>query len=434
MEIWHELPMKTIKTFSAFQRLQLLKNPQNQLVVCSFFYFFCLLCSYFILRPLRDEMGIVNGALNMQWLFTGTFVAMLCIVPVFAVLMAKASLKRVLVGSYSFFLSNIFLFYVLFEIYGIVKPIAIAFFIWLSVFNLFVVSLFWSFMADVFSGPNSKRYFGIIAAGGSLGALAGPIFAKFLSQHSAINILLLTAACFLFFSLCCIFLILRLSNNQDNYNVKSTKVFKAKQLFEGIQNIAKSKYLLSIVAFILLYTTISTVLYFEQAHIVESNLKQRSQRLAYFSNIDLTVNTIAILGQLILTGRIIQKFGLAKVLASVPFIMGLGLALLGTNSSLWIIAVLMVIHRAGNFMLLRPSREILYTVTSLEEKYKAKNFIDTAIYRGGDALVGWMFAGLVAIGWGLGAIALLAIPLSFIWSFVGHSLGKQQDKKENALT
>ncbi len=379
-------------------------------------------------------MGIVNGAINMQWLFTGTFVVMLCIVPIFALLMAKNSIKRVLTFSYSFFLTTIFVFYYLFNSTGITKLVAIAFFIWLSVFNLFVVSLFWSFMADVFSGPASKRFFGIITSGGSLGALTGPLIANYLGMHSTVDSLLLTAALFLLLALCSIFVILALSNNDYGTKVTARKVLNAKNLFEGIHNIGKSKYLLSIVSFMLLYTGISTVLYFEQAHIVEHTLKEPGQRIDYFSSIDFTVNTIAIIGQLLLTGSIIKKFGLAKVFASVPLLVGLGLFLLGTNSSLWVIAVLMVLHRAGNFMLLRPSREILYTVTSLEEKYKSKNFIDTAIYRGGDTLVGWLFAGLVAIGWGLGAIAFLAIPLSFVWSFVGHRLGKQQYEKEKVLT
>ncbi|WP_190808894.1 NTP/NDP exchange transporter [Flagellimonas sp. S3867] len=426
--------MKNIFDIFPRQKFQQLNTQPTKLVSCSFLYFFCLLCSYFILRPLRDEMGIVNGAMNMQWLFTGTFVAMLCIVPIFALLMAKTSIKRVLILSYSFFVSNIFIFYILFETVGITKPVAIAFFIWLSVFNLFVVSLFWSFMADVFTGPTSKRFFGIIAGGGSLGALTGPLIANYLSKHSLISTLLLVAALFLFLALCCIFIILALSRSDYSSKITTAKTLSIIKLFAGIRNIAKSRYLISIVIFILLYTTISTVLYFEQAHIVEDTLGQQGQRISYFSNIDFTVNTIAIIGQLLLTGSIIQRFGLAKVLASIPFLMGLGLLFLGTSSSLWVIAALMVIHRSGNFILLRPSREILYTVTSLEEKYKAKNFIDTAIYRGGDALVGWLFAGLVAIGWGLGAIAFLAIPLAFIWSFVGHSLGKQQFKKEKNLT
>ncbi|WP_097045562.1 NTP/NDP exchange transporter [Flagellimonas pacifica] len=417
------------------EKLNHLKSRQLKIVACSAIYFFCLLCSYFILRPLRDEMGIVNGAINMQWLFTGTFLAMLCIVPIFGLLVAKNSIKRVLLFSYSFCIGNILLFYFLFKLFGATRSIAISFFIWLSVFNLFVVSLFWSFMADVFSSKSSKRYFGIIASGGSLGALTGPIIANRLNSLFSISSLLLAAAFFLIIALFCILVIFKLSNKQAHFNKDSENIkFNSKVLFEGIKKIIKSAYLLGIVGFILLYTSISTVLYFEQAHILEKTLTNSNQRISYFSNIDFTVNAIAIMGQFFFTGRIIKKLGLSIVLASVPLLMGFGLIVLGLHQSLITIAILLVLHRAGNFMLLRPGREILFTVSSIDEKYKAKNFIDTAVYRGGDALVGWIFAGLFTLGLSLGTIAFLAAPAALLWSYAGRKLGKQQQQKENILT
>ncbi len=379
-------------------------------------------------------MGIVNGAINMQWLFTGTFVAMLLVVPVFALLIAKNSIRSVLLFSYSFFVANILLFYALFEIFGPTRIVAISFFIWLSVFNLFVVSLFWSFMADIFSSKSSKRFFGIIASGGSLGALTGPVIAKYLSAQFSISLLLLFAAAFLLMALFCILSLLALSPKKNHFNrAAQHSSIAVTDLFEGVKMITKSSYLLGIVGFVVLYTSISTVLYFEQAHIVEKTLTGTSARIGYFSNIDFTVNAIAIIGQFFFTSKIVKMVGLSIVMASIPFIMGLGLIFLGLNPSLSIISILMIIHRSGNFVLLRPGKEILFTVTSFDEKYKTKNFIDTAIYRGGDALVGWMFAGLVAIGWGLGAIAFLAIPIAFLWSYIGFTLGKHQKQKENVL-
>ncbi len=415
--------------------LKNLKNKEAKLVTCSAFYFFCLLCSYFILRPLRDEMGIVNGAVNMQWLFTGTFFAMLSVVPIFGLLVSKNTTKRILVFSYSAFIGMILVFYFLFEAMGPTRWLAISFFIWLSVFNLFVVSLFWSFMAEVFSAKASKRFFGIIASGGSLGALAGPIIANYLSSQYSTSALLLTAAIFLTLALVSILGIFKLVGEQAFVQKKLAEAtVNIKNLFQGIKQVFTSPYLLGIVAFVLFYTSISTVLYFEQAHIVETTFKKSSERIGYFSTIDFYVNSIAIIGQFFLTGKIIRKFGLSTVLASIPFIMGLGLLVLGTNTSLITVAILMVIHRSGNFMLLRPGKEILFTVTSYEEKYKAKNFIDTAIYRGGDALVGWIFAGFTAIGLSLGAIAFFAIPIAFLWSYTGFKLGKEQIKKENNVT
>ncbi|WP_420601968.1 NTP/NDP exchange transporter [Flagellimonas sp.] len=412
-----------------------IKSSQLKIVACSAIYFFCLLCSYFILRPLRDEMGIVNGAINMQWLFSGTFLAMLCIVPLFGFLMSRNSIKKVLLFSYSFCIGNILLFYILFEFFGTTRSIAISFFIWLSVFNLFVVSLFWSFMADVFSSKSSKRYFGIIASGGSLGALTGPVIANRLNHIFSISSLLLAAVFFLIIALICIRIILKLSNKPAHFNKTSKNIqLSTKVLFEGIQKIIKSSYLKGIVGFILLYTSISTVLYFEQAHILEKTLVNSAQRISYFSNIDFTVNAIAIIGQFFFTSKIIKKLGLSIVLASIPLFMGFGLLVLGLNQSLITVAILLVIHRSGNFMLLRPGREILFTVSSLDEKYKAKNFIDTAVYRGGDALVGWIFAGFFTLGLSLGAIAFLAVPVAFLWSRIGRKLGKEQQQKENVLT
>ena len=427
--------MRNFFNTGPFYQIKQQNKEQLKIVICSCVYFFSLLCSYFILRPVRDEMGIVNGAVNMQWLFTGTFVAMLCIVPLFGLLVSKRPIKKVLLYSYSFFIGTILLFYVLFLGYGITRTWAIAFFIWLSVFNLFVVSLFWSFMADIFHGKSAKHYFGIIASGGSLGAITGPFIAKYLSSSQSIGPLLLTAILFLLIALGCIVAILGLIPDKDRFKKnRSEPKVKMTDLLEGIRDMAKSPYLLGIVAFILCYTAISTVLYFEQAHIVENTLKDSSERIAYFSNIDFSVNTIAVLGQFFLTARIIRKIGLSMVLASIPLCIGAGLIILGLNPALGFVAVLMVIHRAGNFMLLRPGREILYTVTSQREKYKAKNFIDTAIYRGGDALVGWIFAGLLALGSGLGTIAFLAIPVAFVWGFTGFRLGRLQQKKEKRLT
>jgi AAA family ATP:ADP antiporter len=410
------------------------KRGEYKLVVLSSSFFFCLLCAYFILRPLRDEMGIENGAVNMQWLFTGTFLAMVCLVPIFGFLVSKNSIKNLMIYVYTFFLANLLVFYYFFETHGPSRILAIIFFIWLSVFNLFIVSLFWSFMADVFHSLAAKKFFGIIAAGGSLGALTGPAIARGLSGWASFATLLLAGCFFLGVGLCCVLWILKLSPHKNHFKQEKQN-FKgsASAIFEGVQQITKSSYLMGIVGFILLYTSISTILYFQQAHLVEQTLLESTERIRYFSNIDLTVNGIAIFGQFFLTARIIRRIGLSFVLASIPFVMGLGLVFLGFHPALGIVAMLMVLHRAGNFTLLRPGREILFTVTSTSEKYKAKNCIDTAVYRGGDALVGWAFSGLVALGWGLGAIAFLAIPLAFLWSFLGFKLGNQHLEKENIV-
>jgi len=417
-------------------KVTMLKQSEQKLVLWSFIYFFCLLSGYFILRPLRDEMGIINGADKMQWLFTGTFIAMLLVVPLFGYITRKNTIGKILTISYIFFILNVLLFYFLFKLNRESKVLAISFFIWLSVFNLFAVSLFWSFMVDVYSSEASKRTFGIIASGGSIGALTGPLISSFIASNSSIENLLLIAAIFLLMALIStrkIIVIKDEDNSQNDNIIFNPKIILEYNFWYGLQKVLNSKYLLGIIFFILIYTSISTILYFEQAHVLENSIKKSSHRIVYFSRVDFLTNAIAIIGQMLFTNRIIKKFGLAITLASIPILIGLGFVVISLKLSLMMIAILIIVHRAGNFSLLRPAREILFTVCTKEEKYRSKNFIDTVIYRGGDALTGWAFTLLVSLGFGLSVIALIAIPLVIVWSLTGYRLGKKQLIKEKEL-
>ncbi len=417
-----------------FEQLTLIETQERFLVGWSFVYFFCLLSGYFILRPIRDEMAMANGASNLQWLFTCTFLAMLIMVPIFGYLTLRFRLKKVLIGSYIFFIGNILIFYALFLFNDEPELLAIVYFIWLSVFNLFAVSLFWSFMADIFSSVTAKKVFGIITLGGSLGALTGPLLVSTMSSAMPIENLLLMAAFFLLGALVAIYKILGAESNESPIKKESLgKLRLNREVFGGITKIILSRYLLGIVLFMLLYTSISTFLYFEQAHILERTIPETTERMVYFSRIDLATNGLAIFGQFFLSNRIIKRLGLARTLAMVPFLIAVGLLTLSANQTLTIIALVLVIHRAGNYTFLRPGREILYTVTSREEKYRAKNFIDTVVYRGGDALTGWLFATLVSLGLGLSVMAMIAIPIALVWSLTGFSLGKEHRLKEKQI-
>ncbi len=418
------------------ERILLVKKDEERLVILSFFYFFSLLCAYFILRPIRDEMGIFNGAVNMQWLFTGTFLTMLVIVPLFGYLTKRFSISKVLFYSYSFFTLHIFIFYFLFSQFGVTKLSAIFFFIWLSVFNLFIVSLFWSFMVHIFSGDTSRRLFGIIAAGGSLGAITGPLISNYLSEKVTVNNLLLISASFMMFSIIIIRTIIRMKKvDAQKHNLITLRngTF-GNNILNGIKKTFSSKYLLGIVTFMLFYTSVSTFLYFEQAHIIEGNNLDSGSRIAYFSKVDFITNILAAFGQLFATNRLIKSLGVSIVLAIVPLCIGLGFIVVSQKLSLAAIAALLIFHRAGNFVLIRPSREILFTATSTEDKYRSKNFIDTAIYRGGDAFTGWVFTGLFSLGLGLSTIALIAAPIALLWSLNGFKLGRSLNKKEQNIT
>jgi len=425
------------------KRIVILREDETQPLLWSFAYFFCLLCSYYIVRPVRDEMGIQGGVENLPWVFTGTFVAMLVAVPIFGAAVARFPRHRLLPFVYAFFILNLLAFYALFKAGIAPTYVARAFFIWVSVFNLFVVSVFWSFMADLFTNAQARRLFGFIAAGGSAGAILGPaLTASLAGSLGSVNLLLLSAL-WLSLAIVCIRRLVRWASAHGNDLTAPRERTSAHEphvnhigsgdtpigggILTGVTLALRSPYLLGICLYIWLYTTLSTFLYFEQARIVANALADPEGRTALFASIDLAVNALTVLGQVFLTGRIVARFGLPATLALIPAAVALGFTTLGLFPVLTVLAVFQVLRRAGNYAIARPAREMLFTVITREEKYKSKNFIDTVVYRGGDAASGWLFAGLTAMGFGLSTIAFLAVPVAAAWLVTGLALGKKQD-------
>lgn len=376
--------------------------------------------SYFILRPVRDEMGIQAGIDNMQWLFTGTFLVMLFIIPVFGYLMKKIPRHQLLLKIYFFFIAIILLYYLLF---GLTTSglLSASFFIWLSVFNLFVISIFWSFNADIFDAEQAKRLYGPIAAGGSMGAICGPLIATFFVQFIGINNLLLVSGGFL---LIATFFLKDLIHQSKRSKEVSLETNSLTSVWQGLHLMMKSSFLRQIGLFILLYTSVSTFLYFEQAHIVSKAFTSSIERTSFFGTRDLLVNSITLILQFFVTERLIRKAGIASALMIVPIIAAVGFLFLGLAQTVTTLLIVQVLYRSLNFSIQRPSREILFTKLTVHEKYNSKNFIDTVIYRGGDTLSGWLFAGLSAIISSLQFISFLVIPLAAVWVFVGNKLGK----------
>jgi len=398
-------------------------------------YFFALLCSYYILRPLRDEMGIAGGVKNLQWLFTGTFLAMLAVVPLFGWITSHYPRKRFLPYVYYFFIGNILLFFVLFKSNITHAVVARAFFIWVSVFSLFVVSVFWSFMADIFRSTQAKRLFGFIAAGGTAGALTGPALTAALAVPLGPTNLLLISAGLLGGAVFCVKRLIAWRENSIARAAGDATEAEDQAMGGGIlaafQLVLKSPYLIGICLLILLFTTLATFLYFQQAHIIRDHFADSADRTTVFAIMDFSVNALTIIVQLFLTGRIVKHLGLGWTLALIPLLLGIGFLILGLTPVLGTIIMLQIIRRAGNYAVMKPAREMLYVVLSKEEKYKAKNFIDTAIYRGGDVVSAWAFAGLQGLGFTLSAIALIAVPLSAIWALISFKLGKTQEALAN---
>lgn len=409
-----------------------LQPGEGRAVGWSFLYFFCLLSSYYILRPIRDEMGISAGIENMQWLFTGTFVAMLMVVPVFGWITSRFRRGRFLPLVYLFFIATILLFYALFDLDPEKTLVAPTFFIWLSVFNLFVVSVFWSFMNDLFHDAQAKRLFGFIAAGGTAGAIVGPLLTATLVQTLGMRPMLLLSAGLLAVTMLCIRRLITWQQMQADPGQKRPHASEDLEsplgggVFDGITLAARSPYLAGICVLILLYATLSTFLYFQQAQIIRDAFADSESRTAVFAGIDLAVNTLTLLLQFFVTGRLVKKFGLGLVLALIPMLLSVGFLVLGLFPILPVLVAVQVLRRAGNYAIMRPAREMLYVVLKREEKYKAKNFIDTVVYRGGDAVSSWVYTAMRGLGLGLATIAWIAVPLSLLWAGLAWKLGKTQ--------
>ncbi len=400
----------------------------------AFGYFFCLLSGYYVVRPLRDEMGIRGGVDQLQWLFTGTFVVMLIAVPLFGALTARFSRRRFLPAVYLFFIANMLIFWIGFrsDIGGVFT--ARAFFIWASVFNLFVVSVFWSLMADLFDRRQAARLFGFVAAGGSTGAIAGPALTTQLSPLMGADNLLLVSVALFSLALVCMNRVVHTASGE----ISAQRRAEAEQamggsILEGLYLVLRSPYLLGICLLMLLTTSMATFLYFQQARIVSDLFTSSEQRTTVFAAIDLAVNVTALTLQIFGTSRLVRRMGVPAAIALVPVLMVLVFVGLGVAPVLSMLVIAQVVRRGGNYGLMRPCREMLFTVVGRRAKYKAKNFIDTVVYRGGDVVSAWVYAGLAALGLGVGQTALAAAPVAGLWALVAWRLGRSLESREDPV-
>lgn len=406
------------------------KADELAALLWSFAYFFSLLCGYYVLRPIRDEMGIAGGTRALPWLFTGTFIAMLCVVPFFGWLVKTYKRSQLVPYVYWFFVANIVGFWALFHFDFERVAIARTFFIWTSVYNLFVVSVFWSFMADIFRNEQGKRLFGFIAAGGTAGTIVGPAVTVYLAVEIAPTNLMLISAALLAFAILCV---RRLSHTSVATQGAATDEGAEPpviggDIFAGVVESIRSPYLLGICVFMLLFTTTSTVLYFQQAEIVRDAFTSSGERTRIFAVMDLAVSTLTIACQILATGRIVKKFGVTATLMVLPAITILGFTALALAPTVALLVAFQIVRRSSDYAITRPAREVLYTVVTREQKYKAKNFIDTVVYRGGDAVSGWLYEGLArGLGLDIATIAILCVPVSILWMAVAWGLGRRQD-------
>jgi AAA family ATP:ADP antiporter len=378
------------------------------------------------LRPLRDQMGIAGGVKNLPWLFTATFLSLLVAQPLYGALVARLSRVRFIPIVYHFFVANLALFWVLLTLNVEKVIVARVFFVWLSVFNLFAVAVFWSFMADLFTAEQGKRLFGFIGAGGTAGALLGPVVTIWLSKPLGPVNLLIAAAAFLEAAVFCVHSIERVADAPTELDSRQQHV--GGSAFAALPELIRSPYLLGVATWVSLLSFGATIAYFAQANIVSATIQGAAAQTRLFASIDLAVGLLSLATQVFATAKFLKRFGTGISAATLPAVYVVGFTAVAIAPCLSVVVTLQVTQRWMNFAIANPARQVFFTVVGREEKYKAKNLIDVVIYRGSDALYGWVYDSLQALGLKLGAIALCALPVVAGWLIISTALGRTQER------
>jgi AAA family ATP:ADP antiporter len=406
-------------------------------VAWSFAYFFCLLSAYYMLRPVREAMAIVGGTENIPWLFTGTFIVMIMATPVFGWVASRFPRKTFLPWVYYFFICNIMIFFAVFSYSDTHELnqvwIARSFFVWLSVFNLFVVSVFWSFMADIYSKEQCRRLFGVITAGGSTGAFLGGIITGLLVVPIGFKNLLPMSAGLLLVAVFCVYRLRRwtaLREKGASQNDIETDTALGGSALEGIRRVFTSPYFSAIAMALVLANFLGGVMYFYMAEMVSLEYPTTDEQTRVFALLNTLTTAFSFVGQLLVVRHSVRRFGVGTTLAVMPLIAVIGFAVLAINPTFIVLAALQVFMRSVGFGLTKPTSDMLYSVVSPEARYKAKNFIDTAVYRGADVASIWTIKVMSVIGMGLGAVSLICVPLAIAWASLSLWIGRQYDSRD----
>lgn len=414
---------------SSLRRFVDIRLGEGALMAWAGLYVFVLMTAYYVLRPIRDAMGVEGGIENLPWLFTATLIAMIALNPLYAALVRNLPSRSFIPLVYLFFVANLGVFAALAHTVSPENMVWVgrAFFIWLSVFNLFVVSVFWTLMVDLFDSSQAKRLFGVISAAATLGAILGSTIAATLATVLTTGLMMAAAAALLLIAVVCVARIIRLARDipsRSHADLEGGKIGGG--LWAGITHLSRSPYLINIGFYILLYAITSTFLYFQQAEIAKSAFADRAARTQFFASVDLAVNVLTLFIQVFLTGRMLRLLGTAKCAALLPLLTLAGFAILALSPTIGVIVGCQVIRRVGNFGLAKPTREVLFTVVSREDKYKAKNVLDTVVYRLGDQVGAWTYA--LFSGFGVAGLAVVALPFAAAWLVNGWWLGTRHDE------
>jgi AAA family ATP:ADP antiporter len=405
--------------------------PERAAALWSFAYFFTLLAGYYVLRPLRDQMAITGGIRNLPWLFTATFATLLVAQPLYGMLVAKLPRARFIPIVNHFFVVNLALFWLFLTLQIETALVARMFYVWVAVFSLFSVAVFWSFMADLFTADQGKRLFGFIGAGGTAGALLGPVLTIWLSVPFGPTNLLIAAMILIEAAVFCVWRLERVATPHQSGRAQDERL--GGSAFAAIPALIRSPYLLGLAAWISLQSFCATILYFEQIHIVAAEVQGAGAQARLFASIDLAVNLLTLVTQLVATGQLLKRFGTGITAAALPTVFVAGFVAIFFAPTLAAVLAAQVAQRWIHFALANPARQVFYTVLGREEKYKAKNLIDVVVYRGSDALYGWVFDSLQLLGLKLGGIALVAAPIAAIWLVLSVGLGRVQEQRAKLI-
>jgi len=426
-----------IRTF-LLGRVLGLQRHEYAAVVWSFAYFFCVLSSYYVLRPVRETMAVGSGPNTIPLLFTGTFVVMMFATPIFGWVASRYPRRVFLPWVYYFFLSHILIFWFVFswQIDADQKPIWLGrvFFVWVSIFNLFIVSVFWSFMVDIYSREQGRRLFGLIASGGSIGALIGGIATSAIVLKIGYNNLFLLAAALLAFAIICISQLKKWVKKDKKNDVQES--FNSEKAlggssFSGIADVFRSRYFSAIAAASLIASLLGNALYMFTAQLVDIEITGDDERTLFFSNLNIAANAISFVVQMLIVRRVVDRFGIGVSLSILPLLSVAGFALLALDPVLAVVATLTFLRRGLGFGFSKPSTNMLYSVVTTEGKYKTKNFIDTAVFRFGDAAGTWFIRAFMGLG--ITGVSIIMLPFAVIWAVIAVWLGRDYRRQARRL-
>lgn len=426
-------------TTTMLQRFANIRREEVGPAIVAGLFFFCVLTALMVVRPAREALGMQRGIEAIRWLFIGTVVVTLLVNPLFGLLVSRFRRLVFINATYLFFAVSLLAFYALL----VLAPARIGertgqvFYVWFSVFNLFATMLFWAQMADRFSLEQSKRLFGAIAVGGTLGAIFGPWLANLLARPLGTPALLLVAVGFLLLGMGAAWWLARLRTDRleptrsgrDDSPASTEHVVIGGSAWEGFRAVFRSPYLLAIGAYVLILAVMATFVYFTRLQMVAALGTNLDMRTATFARIDMTTQVATLVLQAIVTGHLMRRLGVSVTLALLPITVALGFIGLAIIGSVAALIAFEATFRAVQRGIMRPARETLFTVVPRADRYKSKAFIDTFVYRGGD-VIGAQTEGLLGrLGMGLAALASLAVPLALVWVVLGVWLGHAQRER-----